>query len=389
MPSPTPARRLRPADRKRQLVDRAALLFVERGYAQVSLADIARAAGVTAPSLYRHFDDKQTLLYEAVLAGSDELEAVTEGVLEREPDEFIEAICRLGVRNSQSVTLWRHASRHLSPEQNREVLDRTKHVLRQWAKVLSAGRDDLTDAEAMQLAWAALSVVGSLSVHRTRVPAGVAAAELMTLVRRLTALSPSHAPAPPTAPPLPDPGPPTRRDEILDAAAGLFAQRGYSGVGVDEIGAAVGISGPSVYKHFPSKLAILATIGYRSAARLEAGVMAAYAAPGTPAELLARLVDSYVGVITASPDLSVAFNNAPSLPAASGGSDLYAIQRDYVSRWIDLLVEAQPELSPQQAAIAVHAALSIVNDAMTIRRGSARPEFAGLMAYLMKGALDV
>ena len=55
----------RPADRKRQLIDRAAQLFLERGYPQVSVAEIARAAGVTGPSLYRHFDDKQALLTAA------------------------------------------------------------------------------------------------------------------------------------------------------------------------------------------------------------------------------------------------------------------------------------------------------------------------------------
>lgn len=362
---------------------------MERGYAQVSLADIARAAGVTAPSLYRHFEDKQTLLYEAVLAGSDELQAVTDRVIERDLGEFITAISRLGVRNSQSVTLWRDASRYLSADQNREVLARTKQVMRQWTTVLSAGRDDLTAAESMQLAWAALSVVGSLSVHRTRVPAGIAMTALTTLITRLTALHPAQAPTLPVAPPPPDAGPPTRRDEILDAAAELFAERGYTGVGVDEIGTAVGISGPSVYKHFPSKPAILATLGYRSATRLEAGVMAAYARPGAPAELLARLVDSYVGVISSHPDLSVSFNNAPSLATTPAGADLHAIQRNYVTRWIELLCEARSELSRQHAAIAVHAALSIINDAITIRRGTARPDFAGRMAYLMKGILDV
>ncbi|MBI0385672.1 helix-turn-helix transcriptional regulator, partial [Streptomyces albiflaviniger] len=37
---------------------------------------------------------------------------------------------------------------------------------------------------------------------------------------------------------------PSRREQILKEAARLFAERGFHGVGVDEIGAAVGISGP-------------------------------------------------------------------------------------------------------------------------------------------------
>src|SRR6476619_8074230 len=50
----------------------------------------------------------------------------------------------------------------------------------------------------------------------------------------------------------------TRRDQILDRAAGLFAARGFHGVSVDDVGAACGISGPALYRHFASKDAMLA-----------------------------------------------------------------------------------------------------------------------------------
>ena len=49
-----------------------------------------------------------------------------------------------------------------------------------------------------------------------------------------------------------------RREQILDTAADLFAQRGFHGVSVADLGAACGISGPALYKHFPSKDAMLA-----------------------------------------------------------------------------------------------------------------------------------
>lgn len=53
---------------------------------------------------------------------------------------------------------------------------------------------------------------------------------------------------------------PTRREQILREAARLFAERGFHGVGVDEIGAAVGISGPGLYRHFAGKDAMLAEL---------------------------------------------------------------------------------------------------------------------------------
>src|SRR5687768_7576026 len=51
-----------------------------------------------------------------------------------------------------------------------------------------------------------------------------------------------------------------RRQAILTAAATLFAQRGYAGVTIEDLGAAVGVSGPAVYRHFPGKAAVLAAI---------------------------------------------------------------------------------------------------------------------------------
>jgi AcrR family transcriptional regulator len=79
--------------------------------------------------------------------------------------------------------------------------------------------------------------------------------------------------------------PKNRRAQIAMAAAELFCAHGYHGVGIDEIAAAVGISGPAVYRHFPTKYAILV-----EATRdlVEASLTATKPPPGTgdPAERL-------------------------------------------------------------------------------------------------------
>ncbi len=51
-----------------------------------------------------------------------------------------------------------------------------------------------------------------------------------------------------------------RRDLVLTTAATLFRRRGFTGVGIDDIGAAVGLSGPAVYHYFPSKQGLLSGI---------------------------------------------------------------------------------------------------------------------------------
>jgi AcrR family transcriptional regulator len=59
--------RLAPEQRRHLIVEAAGRLFGEHGYDGTRLADVAAAAGVTKPILYRHFDDK-TALYLALLA---------------------------------------------------------------------------------------------------------------------------------------------------------------------------------------------------------------------------------------------------------------------------------------------------------------------------------
>jgi len=60
-------RRLPVAERRELIMEAAGRLFGERGYDGTRLDDIAAAAGVTKPVLYRHFDSKKKL-YLALLA---------------------------------------------------------------------------------------------------------------------------------------------------------------------------------------------------------------------------------------------------------------------------------------------------------------------------------
>ena len=64
---------------------------------------------------------------------------------------------------------------------------------------------------------------------------------------------------------------PSRREQILQAAAQLFAERGFHGVAIDDIGAAVGVSGPALYRHFAGKEAMLAEMLLGISERLLAG----------------------------------------------------------------------------------------------------------------------
>jgi len=60
------SRRLNAADRRRQLLNVAKKLFAQNGYKLTTTANIARAANVTEPILYRHFRSKKNLFLEVI-----------------------------------------------------------------------------------------------------------------------------------------------------------------------------------------------------------------------------------------------------------------------------------------------------------------------------------
>ena len=94
-----------------------------------------------------------------------------------------------------------------------------------------------------------------------------------------------------------------RRAEILAAAARLMARSGFAGVRLEDIGAAVGISGPAMYRHFESKSALLDEMLVDISERLLAGAHDAIAAGGPAGEVLVRLIDFHIDVLVTKPDL--------------------------------------------------------------------------------------
>src|ERR1700754_4380588 len=97
---------------------------------------------------------------------------------------------------------------------------------------------------------------------------------------------------------------PSRREQILRAAAQLFAERGARAVGVDDVGAAVGVTGPAIYRHFASKDAMLAEMLVRISERLLAGGTERGAAAGAePGAQLRALVDCQVDFALDNPAL--------------------------------------------------------------------------------------
>jgi len=70
--------RLNVDERRRQLLDAGAALFAEHAYEEISMRDIAQAAGVSKPLLYHYFPSKIDLFKEAVAEKAAELARLIE-----------------------------------------------------------------------------------------------------------------------------------------------------------------------------------------------------------------------------------------------------------------------------------------------------------------------
>jgi TetR/AcrR family transcriptional regulator, cholesterol catabolism regulator len=79
----------------------------------------------------------------------------------------------------------------------------------------------------------------------------------------------------------------SRRQNVLDAAAGLFAERGYHGTSVRDIAAAAGLTPVAIYSHFASKADLLAAVYEEGVGRIAAALDAALARTSGPVRLQA------------------------------------------------------------------------------------------------------
>ncbi len=82
---------------------------------------------------------------------------------------------------------------------------------------------------------------------------------------------------------------PGRKGEILDAAATVFAENGYTGGSMRQIAGRVGVSEPALYRHFPSKDAIFISLIRVGTGRLR-GEALALISRIEPDDLRAQLV---------------------------------------------------------------------------------------------------
>ncbi|QFQ97589.1 helix-turn-helix transcriptional regulator [Streptomyces phaeolivaceus] len=203
---------------------------------------------------------------------------------------------------------------------------------------------------------------------------------------------------------------PTRREQILREAARLFAERGFHGVGVDEIGAAVGISGPGLYRHFAGKEAMLAELlvgiseqlltgakrrlaeadgagGPGGAGGVERSDGAGGASAGRDAEaVLDSLIEGHIDFALDDRPLITLHDRELDRLRDSDRKLVRQLQRQYVELWVSVLREVHPGLTEPTARSAVHSVFGLLNSTPHLGRPGPLPGRAATAELLHRMA---
>ncbi|HEV2633629.1 MAG TPA: helix-turn-helix domain-containing protein [Actinocrinis sp.] len=177
----------------------------------------------------------------------------------------------------------------------------------------------------------------------------------------------------------------TRRAEILTAAAAHFARRGFRGTSLEDIGSAVGMSGPGIYRHFPGKEALLAQMLLDISQRLLAEGSRRAVAAADPAAALDALLRWHIDFALAEPDLITVHSRELANVPEPTRRQIRRLQRLYVEEWATVLSELSPGTAQATLRTAVHAVFGLLNS--TPHSASELPlESTAELLYLMARA---
>jgi AcrR family transcriptional regulator len=365
----------RPRDRRQQILAAAAERFRTSGYHNVGMTEIADSVGITGPALYRHFRGKQDLLAATLGAAADQLAADLDGLADL--DEALRALGSRAVERRATGVLWQREARHLPAQTRAGLRTRLVEAVQPLRTAIAEDRPALGRDQHDLLLWAVLAVFASPGYHAVPVEVG----RLQTLlVDAARAVCRTYQPPPGgdrgAATPVPALDvllPVSRREAVLTAATRLFTARGYRNVGMDDVGAAAGITGASVYHHFAGKGAILQAVLTRCLEALMFDLTRVFDATADPGEALDMVLESFVRTsIERGRVVGALLDEIVSLPADARESIRQA-QRTYVAEWAGLLARHRPDVPEGEARALVHAAIVVVASLLRTRHVAARP----------------
>jgi TetR/AcrR family transcriptional regulator, cholesterol catabolism regulator len=152
----------------------------------------------------------------------------------------------------------------------------------------------------------------------------------------------------------------TRREEIVEAAARLFKQKGYTATTMREIAEQVGMEAASMYNHIKGKDELLTEICFRISDAYIAQLNDIETTLDAPIDKLNALIRLHIRIVFDDPNgISVANNEWKYLPKAAL-TQFKAARRDYETRFANIIKDGieKGDINPINPSVALFTILS-------------------------------
>src|SRR5205814_1532480 len=157
-------------ERRERILASATSLFEENGFHGAGIDDIAAAAGVTGPAIYRHFKNKDAVLVALFDRLAERLTAILETVAAYEGRQALETLVRLHVRlafdQRALIVVYISEERNLPEPERRRARRFQRAYVEAWADLLRPLRADLSDEERRSAVHAAIGLLNSTGYRR-------------------------------------------------------------------------------------------------------------------------------------------------------------------------------------------------------------------------------
>lgn len=177
------------------------------------------------------------------------------------------------------------------------------------------------------------------------------------------------------------------RERLLQNGAALFATKGFHGVGVEELGDSVGLTGPSIYRHFPTKAALLAQMLITVSSSLLEGANEVIEENIDPKKALSALIERHVEFAITYPDLIRVHERDFGNLEVDDSRHVRRLQRKYVELWVEEIQLVRPNDTVEFARTMAHAVFGLLNSTPRLPSPQRREEFAELMHDMALKAL--
>jgi AcrR family transcriptional regulator len=176
-----------------------------------------------------------------------------------------------------------------------------------------------------------------------------------------------------------------RRQQLLNAASRLFAERGFRAVSIEDLAAEAGVSGPAVYRHFDSKELLLADLLIKVSEQLLEQGTAHVAHSSSPRDALHQLITFHTEFALRDRDLIRIQDHDFASLADADAKTVSRLQRAYLEVWVDVLRSIETNASDTVARTKIQAVFGLLN---STPHSAANRDTEATRAVLEEMALD-